>query len=264
MKISSTATVDVEYQQDVVVIRLNRPDALNAFNGTLIAELVDVLRQTRFDESRAIVLTGSGRAFSAGGDHKFLAERHATEQSGAADGVRPAVNDLIPALADVAKPVIAAVNGVAVGLGATLALNCDYILLSSEARIGDRHVRIGLVPGIDAAIWTALLGPLKAKEILMSATMLTPDEALKLGLVNDVVEPDDLLPRALAYAQRLAEFPPYAVQASKAAVNLHVQSITDRIAPAALAWEQLSMLTDDHREALTAHSEKRPGRYTGR
>jgi enoyl-CoA hydratase len=264
MKISSTPTVDVEYVGEVAVLRLNRPDALNAFDGQLLGELGDILTQTRSDESRAIVITGNGRAFSAGGDHKFLAERHDTDVAGTASGVRPEINDLIPKLVDVAKPVIAAVNGVAVGLGATLALNCDYILISSAAQIGDRHVRIGLVPGIDAAIWVALLGPLKAKEILMSASMLSPEEAKSIGIVNDVVEPDELLPRALAYAQRLAAFPPYALQATKAAVNLHLQSIGDRIAPAALAWEQLSMISADHREALLAHSEKRPGRYTGR
>jgi enoyl-CoA hydratase len=259
MKINRRPTIDVRYEGDVLVLTLDRPEVLNALNGELLADLVSIFGQARHDESRVVVLTGAGRGFCSGGDHGFLAERFDDGANGAAEGIRPAISDMIPSLLALDKPVLAAVNGPAVGIGATLALYCDYIAIADEARIGDTHVAIGLAAGADAAIWVALLGPLKAREMLMTSRLVSGTEAAAMGLVNRSLPGAELLPHVMELAQHLAGLPPFALRATKAAVNRQVQSLTDLITPVAYAWEQLSMLTPEHRAAVEGRAAGRRG-----
>jgi enoyl-CoA hydratase len=264
MKIESTQNVLVEYDGDVVWLTLNRPDVLNAVNDALLRDLTAAVRGVTLDQSRVIVLTGAGRAFCAGGDHSTLSDWASEGLGATGEGARPEASDLIDALLRLEKPIIAAVNGAAIGLGAVIALYCDYIVAAEHAKIGDRHASIGLVSGVDSAIWTALLGPLRAQEFMMTGRLLNGVEAAEIGLVNRAVPGDELRAAALEYAAKLATLPPYAVQKTKASVNRYLRFMTDLILPVSYAWEQLSMVTQDHQEALLAFKEKRPGNYTGR
>lgn len=264
MKLASTDHVDVRYEDNGVCrVTLNRPDVLNAVSDVLLEELTSIIEAANRDESRVLILTGAGRAFCAGGDHSTL-NTWAEEGFASASGRRPEASDLIRAYLNLEKPIIAMVNGPAIGLGAVIALYCDYIVIAEDAKIGDRHVNIGLVSGADAAIWTALVGPLLAKEFMMTGRVLSGTEAASFGIANRAVPGDELEAVAVAYAERLAALPPYALSKIKMAANRYVRFMTDMILPAAYAWEQLSMLTEDHQEALTAFREKRPGNYTGR
>jgi enoyl-CoA hydratase len=264
MRIESTQHVDVRYEDDGLCrITLNRPDVLNAISDLLLDELTKILEAANRDESRVLLLTGAGRAFCAGGDHSTL-NTWAEEGIASPSGRRPEASDLIRAYLNLEKPIIAMVNGPAIGLGAVLALYCDYIVIADDAKIGDRHVNIGLVSGVDAAIWTALVGPLLAKEFMMTGRVLSGTEAAGVRLVNRAVPAAELEGAALEHAAKLAELPPYAVSRIKLSANRYLKFMTDMILPVAYAWEQLSMLTDDHQEALDAFREKRPGKYTGR
>jgi enoyl-CoA hydratase len=263
MAVEPTGTVDVAYEGEVVWVTLNRPDVLNAVNDAMVRDLTTVVRGVTVDASRVVVLTGAGRAFCAGGDHNTLSE-WAGELSGTGEEARPETSDLLDAMLRCEKPLIAAVKGPAIGLGAVLALYCDYIVAAEDAKIADRHQTIGLVSGVDSAIWTALLGPLLAKEFMMSGRMLSGVEAAQLRLVNRAVPADDVRGAAAEYAATLAALPPYAVQKTKASVNRYLRFMHDLILPVSYAWEQLSMVSEDHKEALLAFKEQRPGNYTGR
>lgn len=256
MRIERRPTVDVRYDDDVLIVTLDRPDVLNALNGQLLEDVVDILSLARHDDSRAVVLTGAGRGFCSGGDHSFLADRFDNGGNGAAEGIRPAITDLLPSILRLHKPLLAAVNGPAIGIGATIALHCDYIAIAEDAKIGDTHVAIGLVPGADAAIWTALVGPLKAKEYLMTSRIFTGVEAAAAGLANYAIPSEELFGHVLTVAKRMAAAPSFAITATKAAVNRHTESLTELITPVAYAWEQMSMQSDEHRAAVSVRARR--------
>lgn len=262
--LESTPDLDISLDGAILHLTLNRPESLNAITPELNGHLARALEQAADSEARAIILTGSGRAFSAGGDHKTLNSWSAERVAGFGTGSRADVGRLIRAFTSLEKPVIAAVRGVAIGMGAMIALHCDYIVIADDAKIGDRHVNLGLVPGDEAAIWTALLGPRLAKEMLFTGRLLSGTEAAAIGLVNKVTSADEVMDAAESYASELAALPPYALQKTKASINRYVQFVSDQIFPVSFAWEEMSMLTDDHQEALTAFREKRPGTFNGR
>ena len=264
MRIESAENVEVSYQDDVLWVTLNRPEVLNAVNDPLLRDLTSIVRGVAEDESRVVILTGAGRGFCAGGDHGTLKDWSDEGLGATGAGARPEASDLIDALLRLEKPIIAAVNGAAIGLGAVIALYCDYIVAAEDAKIGDRHASIGLVSGVDSAIWTALVGPLLAKEFMMTGRLLSGTEAAGFGLVNRAVPAEELRAAATEHAKTLAALPPYAIRKTKASVNRYLRFMTDLILPVSYAWEQLSMVTQDHQEALLAFKEKRPGNYTGR
>jgi enoyl-CoA hydratase len=264
LPLESTPILEVALDGAILHLTLNRPSVLNAITPELTDHLIDALEQAATTEIRAIVLSGAGRAFSAGGDHKVLNEWSGERVAGFGDGNRADVARLIRAFIALEKPIIAAVHGVAIGMGAMIALHCDYIVIAEDARIGDRHVSLGLVPGDEAAIWTALLGPRLAKEMLLTGRLLTGTEAVAIGLASKVTSADQVMDAAIAYANELAALPPYAVQKTKASINRYIKLVTDLIFPVSFAWEEMSMLTADHQEALTAFREKRQGTFSGR
>jgi enoyl-CoA hydratase len=262
--LESTPDLEISRDGEILQLTLNRPDSLNAITPELTSQLIQALEEAGDSDVRAIILTGSGRAFSAGGDHKTLNSWSDQRVAGLGSGKRADVARLVRAFTALEKPIIAAVRGVAIGMGAMIALHCDYIVIADDAKIGDRHVALGLVPGDEAAIWTALLGPRLAKEMLFAGRLLTGKEAAAIGLASEVTSSDQVMDAALAYANKLAALPPYALQKTKASINRYIQLGTDQIFPASYAWEEMSMLTADHQEALTAFKEKRPGTFTGR
>jgi enoyl-CoA hydratase len=257
-------TLRTERSGDVLRVTIAHPtstvnavdDALHRDLGRLFAAL------KREDEARAVLLTGAGRAFSAGGDFAWFPE---LREPGRLEALRRDAKQLVWDLLDVEIPVVAAVNGPAMGLGASIALLCDAILMADTATIGDPHVKVGLVAGDGgAAIWPLLVGPARAKEYLLTGDPLTAAEAERIGLVNRVVPAADLEREAMAFATRLAAGAPLAVRYTKLAVNKLVKEALNTTFDTSTALELVTFRSEDHQEALAAIREKRPPVFKGR
>lgn len=263
----SYKTILVERQADIAILTLNRPDLLNAYDDDMHHDLIHALTDLGRDLSlRAVVLTGAGRAFSAGGDINSMLKNleDPRKRVQAVLGAPASAKALLTALLTLPHPLIAAVNGDAVGLGATIALAADVVVMSEKARIGDPHVRIGVVAGDGGAIlWPALIGPARAKEMLIRGLLIKGPEAKAMGLVNHVAAPEELLARAVELATEIAAQPPLAVRWTKLAVNKSILQQLELIFDASIALEMLTFLTDDHAEAVHAMAEKRKGVYRG-
>ncbi len=263
MDYSRYKLIKVEKDGKVAIFTLNRPESLNAINWQLHSELEDIFADvTRDDDVNAVLLTGAGRAFCSGGDVKAM-------DAGVFEPLKarmPLRNPrrLIHNILEVEQPIIAAVNGHAIGLGATLALFCDIIVASEQAKIGDPHVKVGLVAGDGGAvIWPLLCGLVKAKEYLMTGDLMTAAEAERIGLINYAVPPDEVMPKALELAHRLANGPTRAIRWTKLSCNKRLHDEVSRVLDASLAVESLSMLTEDHKEATRAFAEKREPKFKG-
>jgi enoyl-CoA hydratase len=247
----------------VAIVTLNRPERLNAVHGPMHLEVEDIwVDLDRDPEVRAIVLTGAGRAFCAGGDIRGMQERAFDPLRGIAPtrGGRHLIRNML----EVEAPIVAAVNGDAVGLGATLALFCDVIFIARNARIGDPHVRVGLVAGDGGAvIWPLLCGVARAKQYLMTGDLLTAEEAERIGLVNKVVPEGKALEEALHFATRLARGPIKAIKWTKYSVNKIVKEYANLVLDTSLSLEGLTFLTEDHKEAVAAFLEKRQPSFRG-
>lgn len=253
-----------EYDDDVLVVTIDNPSSeLNAVDDVLHEELAQLFRELkREDRARAVLLTGSKKAFSAGGDFNWFPKLNTVERL---DHLRRDAKQLIWDLLDVEVPIVAAINGPAVGLGASIALLCDVIVMADTASVADPHVRVGIVAGDGGtAIWPLLVGPAKAKQHLLTGDPLTAAEAERLGLVNEVVPADQLPERGRWWARRLAAGAPLAVRYTKQAVNAQVKRALLESYDVATALELVTFLSDDHKEALAALRDKRPPRFTGR
>ncbi len=254
-------TIDIV--DGIATVTMNRPQVLNGLHPEAHAEMERVWGELgENDAVRVAILTGAGRAFSAGGDLKDIQERLALDPAGGS-GISPAAGRrIVYNLLDFEKPLIAAVNGHAIGLGATLALLCDMSIMSTRAVLGDPHVGIGVVPGDGGlAVWTLLAGPNRAKEFLMLGTMVAADDALRLGLVNRVVEPEQVLPTALEIAERLARGPQAALRGTKVSINNWIKAQLSSLFEVGLAAELLSMAHPDFAEGVAAALEKRPPKF---
>lgn len=250
----------------VATVTMNAPDTLNAIGPENHKELeyiwVDLARD---EDIKAIVLTGAGRAFSAGGDVKKMAARAGTE-FGQKYALRVPQNTLriFEHLLLVPQPVIAAVNGDAIGLGMTLALFSDMSVVADDARLGDTHVKVGLVAGDGGAVvWPMLVGPQRAKEFLMRGKLLRGAEAAAMNLVNYAFPKETVLAEAHKIATEIAANPIWAVRWSKAAVNKQLKAQLNQILELSIAYESLTMLTNDYKEAVNAFAEKRPPSFQG-
>jgi enoyl-CoA hydratase len=250
----------VEIRDQIALVTFNRPDKRNAVDYPLHSALEEAVAHLSHDRDvAAIVLTGAGTAFSAGGDVKGFYP----EEVGPMTTIR--TRSLVQAMVQCEAPLIAAVNGVAAGLGATIALMCDVIYMADSARIGDTHVNMGLVAGDGGAvIWPLLVGPHRAKEYLMAGKLVDAAEAERIGLVNRIVPADQLLDAALGYARVLADKPRPAVRWTKMLINQAIQQSVNNTLAFGLATEQLSSHTEDQKEALAAFFEKRKPRFTGK
>lgn len=254
----------VERRGRILTLTLNRPDELNAVNKGLHDELATIFYDVQQDdEADVVVLTGAGRAFCAGGDLKFM--------KAMADGEEGEFLSLVDAkkivfsLLDLEKPIVAGVNGHAMGLGATIALFCDVIFMSSKAKIGDPHVKAGVVAGDGGAvIWPQLVGYAKAKEYLMTGDPLSASEAERIGLINHVVEPDEVMAATYAFAEKLASGPAAAIKWTKVSANIGLKQLAHSIMDTSLAYEWLTFQMDDHKEAVAAFLERREPVFKGR
>jgi enoyl-CoA hydratase len=260
----SDAAIRRERAGDVLKVTLDHPGShLNVVDAQLHHELTELFAELRTErDARAILLTGAGRAFSAGGDFTWFPE---LRNPAALDALQADARRMIIDLLDVELPIVCAVNGPAVGLGASLALLCDVIFMADDATIADPHVRAGIVAGDGGAvIWPLLVGPARAKQYLLTGDPVTAEEAERIGLVNKVVPAADLETEALAFATRLAEGAPMAVRYTKLAVNKLVKDALDVAFDASTALELVTFLSQDHVEALDAIKEKRRPRFEGR
>jgi 2-(1,2-epoxy-1,2-dihydrophenyl)acetyl-CoA isomerase len=247
----------------VAIITLSRPDALNAFDRTMKDELLTALRAAERDRSvRAVILTGAGRAFSAGQD---LREAFGGDNPTLGEELRQRYNPIILAVRRLPKPVIAAVNGVAAGAGASLAFACDLRIAAEGASFVLAFGRVGLVPDTGSTWFLPrLLGPARAAELMLSGEPLSATRAQELGVVNGVVPGDSLLQEAKAWAARLAEAAPIAMALTKRALNRSQEvTLEDALAYEA-SLQGIAGRSADHAEGVTAFMEKRSPRFTGK
>jgi enoyl-CoA hydratase len=255
-------TLQIGCADQVATVTLNRPQVLNAVNPQMHTELEELFAEITSDDAiNAIVLTGAGRAFCAGGDIRGMDSR---AREGAQRIPLRSAKRLVQNMLEVEQPIIGAINGDAVGLGATLALFCDVIIADEKARFGDTHIKVGLVAGDGGAvIWPLLVGIARAKELLMTGDLISAAEAERIGLINRVVAAGQAYPEGLALAKRLAAGPTRAIRWTKLSLNKRLKDEVNLVLDASLAVETLSMATEDHKEAARAFVEKRPPRFTG-
>ena len=234
----------------VRVLTLDRPASLNVIDAELHAALLEALRAVAADdEVRAVVLTGSGRAFSAGGDLDLI--RAMGDDVGLRREVLGQGRDIFRLLTTLSVPVVAAINGPAVGGGCTLALLCDIVVMADDAHLADPHVAVGLVPGDGGAVlWPLMAGLAAARAYLLTGDRLPAQEAHRLGLVHRIVPRPDVLAAATALAERIAALPAFAVQETKRCLNAHLTAAAEAVFERALAGEDRSFDTDEHRAVV--------------
>lgn len=245
----------------ILTVTFNNPDALNAVAREPHRELARVFHEITADEdSDVVILTGAGKAFCAGGDIEFMED--CIRDPGSFNLVLREARTIIHAMLDCDKPIICRMNGDAVGLGATLALFCDIIIADERARIGDPHVRVGLVTGDGGAlIWPQLIGFARAKQYLLTGDLLTAAEAQQMGLINFAVPTDQLDAMVDKWAARFAYGATNAIRWSKATINVGLKQLAGSIMDAGVAYEGMSSRTEEHREAVTAMRERRKPKF---
>lgn len=258
-------TLAVELDDDsVATLQLSRPEALNSFTVTMARELEEFfLAAAADDQIAAIVVTGAGRAFCAGGDADWLQELIDDPwgwETLSEEGKRSMMSIL-----DCRQPVICKLNGAAAGLGATLALYCDIIIGADTARIGDPHVKVGLAAGDGGSgIWPYLIGFARAREFLYTGEMLTAQRAADMGLINRCVPADELDKHVDDFAHELANGAIRAIQWTKQAINAPLKQIVSANIDYSLSLESKSNITEDHQEGINALREKRKPVFKGR
>ncbi len=264
MNASDYRTIEVARDGRVLTLTMNRPEALNAIDMVMHEELSRVFTDAARDpDSDVIVLTGAGRAFSAGGDIAWMQD--AIDDPASFERTAVEAKQIVFSLLDCEKPVVAKINGAAIGLGATMALFSDVIFAAEEAKIADPHIRVGLVAGDGGAvIWPQLIGYARAKEFLMTGDSLTGAEAARIGLVNHAFPAADLDQRVDAFTQRLVDGPTQAIRWTKTAVNIGLKQLAHSIMDVGLSYELITNRSADHQEAVSAFRDKRKATFTGR
>jgi enoyl-CoA hydratase len=251
---------DILFEQrdhGVLLLTLNRPERYNATDAKLHKALSEVWVDVSNDpDTRVAVITGAGKAFSAGGDLELIDDQIGNYER-IAEVMKEAA-DVVYTIVNCDKPIISAINGVAVGAGLAVALMADISIMAEDARITDGHIRLGVGAGDHAAIiWPLLCGLAKAKYYLLTCEFIDGREAERIGLVSRAVPQDEVLPTALAVAEKLATGPQHAIRWTKRALNHWVRTATP-IFESSLAFEMLNFLGGDVVEGAKALREKRP------
>jgi enoyl-CoA hydratase len=249
----------------IALLTLTRPELLNRFDANLHAAFIAALEELREDkEARAVVLASTGKVFSAGGDFELM--RRAYDDPAVRRALAEDAHRLLTALIGLPQPVVVAMQGAAIGLGATVVLSCDAVVAARSAQLADSHVNVGLVAGDGGClVWPAAAGMMRARRHLLTGDPLDAETAFQLGLVTDLVDdPEETLPAALALAERIAALPPLAVQLTKRALNRGLMECAGGVLELGLAYEELTLASEDLLEGIAALKERRPGFFTGR
>jgi len=237
------------------IVTLNRPDDLNGAALVLHQSLARVWTDIAADaEARVVILTGSGRAFSAGGDFGYMQDNIDNAEMRRQTMIE--ARAIVHGIVRLPIPVIAAVNGPAVGLGCSLAVLSDLVLMSDKSFLADPHLRMGLVTGDGAMVWPTLMGLSRAKEYLFLGQKILPDKAVELGLASRVVEADNLMTEAMALAKRLVQVPQAALRDTKLALNAYIEAQLDSAFEKAFKGEEASMGSPEHAAAVAAARNK--------
>jgi enoyl-CoA hydratase len=267
---SAYLALKLTLENGVMTVMLSNPARKNALTPRMLDELTTVWQDLAADPAvQVIVLTGDGRDFCAGADLSQIDD--ITGRNAGAPGEGPdhrrghVERPHVLCVVDCPKPTLAKVRGVAYGLGVNLALACDMVFVSQEARLCDSHVKAGMVAGDGGVLlWPLLVGMHRAKEYLMTGEPIPGPVAAEMGLVNRCVADDRLDIEVEAMAQKLLGLPPIAVNRTKMALNLAMRQMTGPAFETSHAWELLSITSEDFGEATRAFVEKRKGVYTGR
>ncbi|MFA6704360.1 MAG: short-chain-enoyl-CoA hydratase [Bacteroidales bacterium] len=249
----------VDVKDKICTVKINNPEAMNALNSTVLSELDEAFTEIAANEDvSVVVITGEGRAFVAGADISQMSTMNATE--GKAFGVQGSA--VFRKIENLNKPVIAAINGFALGGGCELAMACDIRIASNKAKIGQPETGLGITPGFSGTQrLPRIVGPGKAKEIIYTAKPITADEAYRIGLVNSVVEPETLMDAAYAMAKQIAKNAPIALKYSKEAIDKGMQTDIDSAISLENDLFALCFSTEDQKEGMKAFFEKRPAEW---
>jgi len=249
-------TVQYAEAQSIATITLNRPDKRNAISYELIDDLISALKQAASSAAQIVILTGAGKAFCSGMDLDNLKQLTGrTHEQNVVDSETMA--SLFRTLYDFPKPTIAAVNGAAIAGGTGLATLCDFTLAVPEAKFGYTEVRIGFVPGIVSSYLIANVGEKRARDLLLTGRLFDAEEAHKLGLLNEIVALDQLMPRALQLAAQLMENSPASLRTTKALLSSYTKEQLDRQLTNAIKENAGIRQTADFKEGITSFLEKR-------
>ncbi|WP_448223272.1 crotonase/enoyl-CoA hydratase family protein [Gordonia iterans] len=258
------ASLIVERDGDVVTWTLNQPATLNAISDDAVIDaLVGAVGEVNRDQSvRVVILTGAGKAFSAGGNVKDMAARTGLFGGEAHEqrvGYREGIQRIPRAMYSLEVPVIAAVNGPAVGAGCDLALMCDLRLASDRAFFAESFVKLGLIPG-DGGAWflPRIVGPARAAEMALTGDRVDAATALEWGIVSRVTEPGELLDAARELADRIAANPPVAVRMTKKLLRESSRQSLDQLLELSAAMQGIAHHTADHHDAVVAMTDRRP------
>jgi 2-(1,2-epoxy-1,2-dihydrophenyl)acetyl-CoA isomerase len=251
-----------DVRDGVATITLNRPDVFNAFNDPQSYELQDALKQVARDAAvRAVVLTGAGRAFCSGQD---LKASQSEEKRSLYDSLHKRYNPIIRSMRALPKPIIGRLNGVAAGAGCSLALACDALIASTDASLIEVFINIGLVPDSGSSYFLPrLVGTLKAFELCTLGSKVSAEEALRLGLVNQVVAPDQLDEVTYALAARYAAAPTKSIGLIKQMLNKASTSTLDEVLDYEAYCQQIAGESEDYKEGVQAFLEKRKPQFRG-
>ena len=251
-----------DYRNRVLWITIDA-GKMNAVDFEMHEDLARVFPDAQRDpDSDLIILTGAGRTFCAGGDMAWL--QAMSDDPSLFRDIAHDAKRIVNGLLELEKPIICRLNGAAAGLGASIALLCDVIIADETAKIGDPHVKVGLVAGDGGAvIWPQLIGYARAKEMLLTGEMLDASEASAMGLINHALPADQRDAKVDEVAGKILDNPRWAVRWTKTATNLPLRDIANRVMDAAIAYEINSNSTRDRQEAVTAFVEKRAPNFTG-
>jgi len=256
-------TIQIAYASGIATITLNRPEKRNAISFELIDDLLRGLKEVETSDALVLILTGAGKAFSSGMDLDNLKQLIGRSPEQNLQDSETMVR-LFRALYEFPKVTIAAVNGAAIAGGTGLALLCDFTLAVPEAKFGYTEVRIGFVPAIVSTFLLRQVGEKQARDLLLTGRIIGAEEAARMGLVNEIVAPENLMPRALQLAALLMENSPASLRATKKLLNDHARAELDTQIDAAVRENAAVRTTADFREGVTSFLEKRRPVWSGK
>jgi methylglutaconyl-CoA hydratase len=256
-------TIQLAYDSGIATITLNRPDKRNAISFELIDDLLGALKEVETSDALVLILTGAGKAFSAGMDLDNLKALIGRSPEQNLQDSETMVR-LFRSLYEFPKVTIAAVNGAAIAGGTGLALLCDFTLAVPEAKFGYTEVRIGFVPAIVSTFLLRQTGEKHARDLLLTGRIIGAEEAARMGLVNDIVAPESLLARARELAALLMENSPASLRATKKLLTEHARAELDKQIEAAVRENAAVRTTADFREGIASFLEKRKPVWSGK